>query len=172
LLLPEAVTFETTDTGWVLRHRRYGQVEVRWLPQLAVAGRRSQPFQALTTHMRLGEDSQLYVVGTRMEAVARLRRTLLPDSEPFHRWAAGLLARLEEGLDFAYYIATRPDRVIRDLEWKIGWVPEGTSIVEMLQGIEGRLGELEMSAIVAALQGDGGEGREACDEEEGEGFVV
>jgi hypothetical protein len=107
-----------------------------------------------------------------MEAVARLTWTLLPGSEPFHRWAAGLLARLEEALDFAYYIATRPDRVIRDLEWKIGWVPEGTSIVEMLQGLEGRLDELEIAAAVTALEGDEGQQPEAGEEAQGEGFVV
>jgi hypothetical protein len=58
-----------------------------------------------------------------------------------------LLARLEEALDFRYYVDTRPDRIVRDLEWKIGWVPEGSSIVEMLQAIEGRLESLEEKAI-------------------------
>ena len=151
LLLPKHVTFKASASRWVLRHRRYGQVTIRWLPQLSVAGPRSQPYEALTTHMRLSEDSQLYVVGTRMEGVASLNRTLFPASEPFHRWATGLLARLEEGLDFQYYIATRPERVIRDLEWKVGWVPEGRSIVEMLQTIEGRLEELEMGTAVARM---------------------
>ena len=163
LLLPEDVAFHATESHWVLRHRHYGQVTVRWFPQLAVAGRHSRPYQALTTRMRLSDSSQLYVVGARMEATAYLRRTLLPASEPFQEWATGLLARLEEALDFEYYIATRPARVIRDLEWKIGWVSEGTSIVEMLQAIEGRLEALEMGVAVAALEEP---------EEEGEDFVV
>lgn len=152
LLLPQGVGFEATETSWLLRHRWYGQVEVRWVPRLSVAGKHSQPYQALTSYMRLAKGSELHVVGTRIEAVARLHGTLLPTSEPFHRWATGLLARLEEALDFAYYIATRPDRIIRDLEWKIGWVPEGTSIVEMLQALEGRLEDLEMEAAAAALE--------------------
>lgn len=169
LLLPERVVFQATHSRWVLRHRRYGQVTVRWFPELAVAGRHSRPYQALTTRMRLGDSSQLYVVGVRLEATAYLRWTLLPASEPFQQWATGLLARLEEALDFEYYVATRPDRVVRDLEWKLGWVPEGTSLVEMLQAIEGRLEALEMGVAVAALEG---QEQEQDQEEEGESFVV
>lgn len=172
LLLPEAVSFQATKSGWVLRHRRYGYVDVRWFPQLAIAGRRSQPYRALTSYMRLDKDSQLYVVGTRIEAVAQLRWSLLPASEPFHQWAAGLLARLEEALDFTYYTATRPDRVIQDLEWKIGWVPEGTSIVEMLQSIEGRLEELEMQAAITRLEGQGEQRQSARGDREGPATVV
>jgi hypothetical protein len=164
LLLPEHVTFDAAESGWVLRHRRYGQVTVRWFPQLAVAGRHSQPYQAITARMRLSEGSQLYVVGTRMEAIAYLSWTLLPASEPFHEWATGLLARLEEALDFEYYVATRPARIVRDLEWKVGWVPDGSSLVDMLQAIEGRLETLEMGAALAALEGP--------EEEEGQHFVV
>jgi len=172
LLLPEDVTFHATESRWVLRHRRYGQVSVRWFPRLIVAGQHSQPYQALTARMRLDDHSQLYVVGSRMEAIAHLRWTLLPASEPFHEWATGLLARLEEALDFQYYIATQPARIARDLEWKIGWVPEGSSIVEMLQAIEGRLEALEMDAAVAVLEEEGEEGEEGGMEEEGESFVV
>lgn len=172
LLLPEKVTFRATESRWVLRHLRFGQVIIRWFPHLAVAARRSQPYQALTTRMHLSQDSQLYVVGTRIEAIAHLHWTLLPASEPFHRWATGLLARLEEALDFEYYIATRPDRIIRDLEWKIGWMPEGRCVVEMLQTIEGRLEDLEMETAAAALEADRHQGRKARGEEEGESFVV
>ncbi len=152
LLLPENVTFEADKAHWVLRHRHYGRVIIRWHPKLAVAGRHSQPYRALTTYMQLGEDSRLYVIGTRIEAIVHLRWTLLPASEPFHRWATGLLARLEEALDFRYYIDTRPDRIVRELEWKIGWVPKGSSIVEMLQTIEGRLDDLEMGSAVARME--------------------
>jgi len=35
---------------------------------------------------------------------------------------------------------------VANLDWKVGWVPEGTSFVEMLQSIEGRLEELEGQA--------------------------
>jgi hypothetical protein len=152
LLLPEPVAFHATSRTWRLRHRRHGEVIVRWLPRLTTAGRNRRPYKALTADMELGKGSELYVIGARIEAVARLRWILLPASEPFHRWATGLLARLEENLDFQYYITTQPDRVIRDLGWKIGWVPEGSSIVEMLQTIEGRLDDLEMDAARAALE--------------------
>jgi hypothetical protein len=161
LLLPKPVTFSVAESQWVLRHPLYGRVVVHWLPRLLAIGPGSQPFEALTTRMRLGEDSQLYVVGSRIEASAELRYTLLPSSEPFQNWATGLLACLEEALDFVYYIATRPDRVVRDLEWKIGWVPDGTSIVDILQSIEGRLEALETREAARAL--------DAVDEEEGPG---
>lgn len=151
LHLPEGVIFDILPSHWVLRHRRFGRIVVRWLPHITVAGRRSQPYRSLTTNLKLGADSQLYVIGARIEAKAFLRWTLLPSSEPFHHWATGLLARLEEALDFGYYIATRPDRIIRDLEWKLGWVPEGSSIVEMLQTLEGRLEDLAMEKALAAL---------------------
>jgi hypothetical protein len=163
LILPQGVTFEATSNRWELRHRRYGRVVTEWLPYVVAAGRRRRPYQALTTRMQLEQDAQLYAVGSRVEATAHLRWTLLLSSEPFHRWATGLLARLEEALDFQYYIATRPDRVVRDLEWKVGWVPQGSSLVDMLQGIDGRLEALETDLAAAAL--DQGE-------EEGESIVV
>ncbi|MDY7079929.1 MAG: hypothetical protein SXV54_23850 [Chloroflexota bacterium] len=172
LLLPEHVTFHATASHWTLRHRRYGHVTVRWFPQLPVAGHHSQPYQALTTRMRLSDETRLYVVGSRIETVAHLRHTLLPASEPFHEWATGLLARLEEALDFGYYIATRPSRITRDLEWKIGWLPEGSSIVDMLQTIEARLEALEMGVAVAALEEDRDEEPGAREDDRREGFVV
>jgi hypothetical protein len=160
LLLPEGVTFEATDRRWELRHRRYGDVTIRWHPELAAAGRHSQPYQALMHRMTLDEGSQLYVIGTRIEALVHLRWTLLPASEPFHRWATGLLARLEEALDFRYFIDTLPGRIVRNLDWKIGWVPEGSSIVEMLQTIEGRLDDLEMEAAIVTLEEEEKESRD------------
>lgn len=163
LLLPEDVTFRADRLSWTLRHRCYGQVTVRWFPELLAAGPERRPYRALTTRMRLSPSSELYVVGGRVEARVTLRRALLPSSEPFHGWATGLLARLEEALDFEYYLATKPDRVIRDLEWKLGWVPEGTSLVEMLQVIQGRLEELEVSLADSGLERP---------EDEGDPFVV
>jgi hypothetical protein len=151
LLLPEGVRFQIVGTTWVLRHRRYGRVTLRWFSDLSVAGPHSQPYETLMTRSRLAKGAKVYAVGNRIEASARIRGALLPASEPFHTWAAGLLARLEEALDLGYYLAQRPARVIRDLEWKIGWVPEGTSLVEMLQGIEARLEALEMNAALEML---------------------
>ena len=163
LLLPEGITFRADGLSWTLRHRCYGQVTVRWFPELLAAGPERRPYRALTTRMRLSPSSELYVVGVRVEARVTLRRALLPSSEPFHGWATGLLARLEEALDFEYYLATKPDRVIRDLEWKLGWVPEGTSLVEMLQVIQGRLEGLEAGLAGAAVEEP---------EDEGDPFVV
>jgi len=157
LLLPQNTKLEATELGWTIRHRRYGRVAIRWLPELLVAGRNTVPYHALTRYLRLPDGSRIHVIGSRFEARAYLRRTLLPASEPFHEWATGLLARLEEVLDFGYHIATRPDHIIRGLEWKIGWVPDGTCIVEMLQAIEGRLEQLEMAAARASVHKTGEE---------------
>jgi len=148
LLLPQDVQLELLpEEGpfprWRLSHRRYGHVELRWHPHLSVSGETSQAYRILTQRLRLSRRSQLYVVGTRLEAVARFRWTFWPASDPFHDWATGLLARLEEALDWEYFLATRADRLVADLDWKVGWVPTGTSLVEMLQVIEGRLEELE-----------------------------
>ena len=148
LLLPKDVELELLpEEGpfprWRLRHRRYGYVELHWHPLLSVSGETSQAYRILTQRLRLSRRSQLYVVGTRLEAVARFRWTFWPASDLFHDWAAGLLARLEEALDWKYFLATRADRLVADLDWKVGWVPTGTSLVEMLQSIEGRLEELE-----------------------------
>lgn len=140
---PELLPEEGLFPRWRLRHRRYGYVELRWHPRLSVSGERSQAYYILTQRLRLSRRSQLYVIGTRLEAVARFRWTFWPASDPFHDWATGLLARLEEALDWEYFLATRADRLVADLDWKVGWVPEGTSLVEMLQSIEGRLEELE-----------------------------
>ncbi len=138
-LLPEEGLFPR----WRLSHRRYGHLELRWHPRLLASGQTSQAYRILTQRLRLSSRSQLYLIGTRLEAVARFRWTFWPASDPFHDWATGLLARLEEALDWKYFLATRADRLVADLDWKVGWVPEGTSLVEMLQGIEGRLEELE-----------------------------
>lgn len=163
LLLPEGMSFHATPLHWELRHRLYGRIVIEWIPHLIGAGVYSQPYKALTMHMSLGEDAELYVVGSRVEATVHLRWTLLLSSEPFHRWATGFLARLEEALDFQYYIATRPDRIVRDLEWKVGWVPDGNSLTDMLQTVIGRLEALEVELTETG-----------ADEEEGEGetFVV
>lgn len=136
---------------WRLVHRRYGYLEVKAHPQLVVAGRASQPVRVFLQRLKLSKRSQLYVVGTRLEAMARFQWAFLPGSEPFHDWATGLLSYLEEALDWGYFLATRPARLITDLDWKMGWVPHGTSVWEKLEEIEARLEELEMGAVEEAL---------------------
>ncbi len=153
---PQTVDMESeTDRegGWLWRltHRRFGQVKIRAYPQLAVAGRKSQPMQVFLQRLKLHRGSQLVVVGTRLEAVAQIRWAFLPGSEPFHDWATGLISYLEEALDWGYFLTMRPDRLIADLDWKMGWVPKGTSVWEKLEEIEGRLEELEMGEVAERL---------------------
>ncbi len=145
---------ETDDKGgwsWRLVHDRFGQVEVQAYPQLLVAGKDSQPMRVFLQRLKLHRDSRLYVVGTRLEAVARFRWAFLSASEPFHDWASGLLSYLEEALDWGRFLATRPNRLITDLDWKMGWVPVETSVWEKLEEIEARLEELEAGAVRKTL---------------------
>ncbi len=132
---------------WRLVHRRYGHVELRCYPRLAVAGRQSQPFRVLTQRLHLNRRSEVYVIETRLEAVARFRWTFWPASDAFHEWATGLLSHLDEALDWKHFLATRPDRLLADLDWKLGWVPHGTSVWDKLEEIEGRLEALEVASI-------------------------
>jgi len=153
LLLPQDVTL-SLETGpdtawprWVLRHRHYGWVEFRWNPHVVVAGRGSQVWQVLTQHLRLSKESELYILRARLTGRAHFRWTLLPRSDPFHRWATGLLARLEEALDWGYFLENRPARILADLDWKIGWWDRDDSLVDALARIEGRLDELIMDSL-------------------------
>ena len=169
LLLPENVRFEAGELEWTLRHPRYGHVTVRWYPAISTAAPHSQPYEAVTAWMQPRDKAELYVVGCRVEANAHLRRVLLAAGEPFQTWVAGFMGRLEEALDLGYYLAQRPARIMRDLEWKIGWVPQGTSLVELLQSIDARLEALEMAAALDALDAADATPTE---EEAGADFVV
>ena len=176
----------TTDTtggwSWRLVHDRFGQVEIQAYPQLLVAGKESQPMRVFLQRLKLHRGSQLYVVGTRLEAVARSRWAFLSASEPFHDWATGLISYLEEALDWGRFLATRPDRLITDLDWKMGWVPEGTSLFDKLQEIEGRLERLEIAEARRSrgaearrgwgAEGQGSGGAEEAVVDEGEALVV
>jgi len=178
LLLPRDVTL-TLATGpdnplrqaqgkawprWTLRHPRYGQLDLRWRPQVAVAGRGGQVWRILTQHLRLGQRSELYVLNARLEARAHFRWTLLPRSDPFHQWATSLLARLEEALDWGYFIETRPNRILADLDWKIGWWERDDSLADTLARIERRLEELESDAGEHRSRGAGGQGSRGAGE--------
>jgi len=133
-------------------------VEIRASPHLAVAGRGSQIWHVLTQRLKLDPDSDLFIVGARLEARACFRWAFWPGSEPFHDWATGLLSYLEEALDWGYYLSARTDRLVADLDQRLGWVPADTSVFDKLQEIEGRLDRLEVATVL------GSEGAEACPE--------
>lgn len=155
LLLPQHVTLSLENEAdnpwprWVLRHRYYGRVEFCWIPHVVVAGRGSQVWHILTQNLRLSRRSELYVLNARLEGQARFRWTLLSRSDPFHRWATSLLARLEEALDWAYFLETRPARILADLDWKIGWWERDDSLVDALARLERRLDDLIMDSLEA-----------------------
>ena len=161
LLLPQDVTLALTHNGdnpwprWTLRHRRYGQVDFRWKPRVAMAGQGSQVWHVLTQRLRLGRRSELYILNARLEAHVRFRWTLLPRSDSFHRWATTLLSELEDALDWSYFLETRSDRILANLDWKIGWWERDDSLVDALARIEHRLDDLELERLDAGPEGDG-----------------
>ncbi len=128
---------------WRLKHRLYGYVEISWQPELTLAGEGSQEYRMLTQPLTSSEKEHLHVVSTRMEAVARFRLTFWPGVDNFHDWAVGFLSFLEEALDWGYYLAARSDLILTRLDWKVGWIQEGSSLAEMLRAIEGRLEAVE-----------------------------
>lgn len=150
LLLPEGVSLSLQPQPgnpwprWTLRHRRYGAVTVTWPPHVSVAGRTSQTYRVLTAQLRPRRRSQLFVLGTRLEARADFRLALWPGADEFHRWATGWLARLEEGLDWRYFLQTRPARILADLDWKVGWLKADESLVDILARLERRLDDLSV----------------------------
>ncbi len=153
LRLPQGLTFEVAgehDDVWRLRHRRYGDIIIHWLYHLPIR-EGGGAHRLLIDRLHLRQTRHIKLVCTRLEAQVHLRRTLLPASETFQSWATGLLARLEETLDYDYYLARGRRRIPRNLEKKIGWVPQGTTLVEMIQRLDARLDELEMAGAVAAL---------------------
>jgi hypothetical protein len=166
LRLPEGLSFHVAGEHhdrWRLHHRRYGDITIRWLYPLPVR-EGGGAFHVLRDRLHLQPKADVKFVCTRLEAQVHLRRTLLPASEPFQTWATGLLARLEETLDYDYYLAEARRHIPRNLERKIGWVPKGTTLVEMLQQLDARLDDLEMAGAVAAL--------ERSEEEPDEDFVA
>ncbi|MBN1485634.1 MAG: hypothetical protein JXA37_13045 [Chloroflexia bacterium] len=150
LLLPAGVTLHLLPDQdpcwprWELRHRRYGRVIIAWSPFVAVDGVESKTGRVLTHRLHPDPRTEVHILRSRFEARARLRWTLWKGSDPFHRWAAGLLARLEESLDLIYYLESRPERIIEELEWKVGWVDRKAPLAVLLARIEARLEDLEM----------------------------
>jgi hypothetical protein len=152
LLLPQGFSFEVEGEDsdrWRLHHR-YGDITIRWLCHLPVRTY-GKAFCVLRNRLHLQAKANVALVCTRLETQVHLRRTLWPASEPFQAWATGLLARMEETLDYEYYLTQARQRIPRNLEKKIGWVPEGTNLVEMIQGLDARLDDLEMTGAVAAI---------------------
>ena len=104
---------------------------------------RSQVWHVLTRRLAPHLRRDVCVVGTRMEARARIRWTFWHGGDAFHDWATGLLAYLEEYLDMGYYVQTRASRLVVDIDQKLGYMQPGSlSVVESLARIESALRDL------------------------------
>lgn len=151
LQFPEAVQLSLSDSGakrcWRFHHKTYGEIQICCDMHPWIANRpSSQPISVLGDGVRVGKNELIYVTGSRIEAVARFNLTFLPGSDSFMEWAIGLLAYLENSLDWQYYLNSRSDRIGADLAWKIGDLPREGSIWKKLVEIEARLAGLEGQA--------------------------
>lgn len=154
LALPEGVNFQITDQqenyhvcrNFSLICEQRGDVTITRLPHVWVAKQSSQPAQVLSEGISLKKQDDFFVIGTRIEAKATFRYTFLQRTDPFHQWSTDLLAQLEEMLDWGYFSAGRPDRMIADLPWKIGDLPERSdSLWNKLSEIEDKLKRIDSS---------------------------
>jgi hypothetical protein len=154
LLLPTGVKLEVKDVGgeriWSLLHRRYGRIVVRCLRHYWAADYDQKIGRALGEGLQPSQRRWFWVLGSRAEARASFRLAFLPRADSFHEWATGLLAYLEEELDWGYFERSRPDRMVVDLPWKIGDLPDNASVWGKLMDIETRLMQLETEIMAKA----------------------
>lgn len=148
LLLPRDVQVEIVQDEqkweWSIRHSRHGSLAIYCHPTLWVAKQNSLPGRVLGEGLKGVSEGDLFVLVTRLEATVSFRLTFLSRTNSFHEWATGLLAHLEEALDWGYFLVSRPDRMIVDLPWKIGDLPRpGDSVWGKLCEVEERLETIE-----------------------------
>lgn len=160
LLLPRNVQVKIIQDKhkweWSVRHPRHGSLVIYCHPTLWVAKQDSLPGQVLGEGLKHGSNNDLFVLGTRLETTVSFRLSFLSRTNPFHEWTTGLLSHLEEALDWGYFLASRPDRIIGDLPWKIGDLPKksGDSVWGKLCEAEKRLEAIEARLAALAVRGE------------------
>jgi hypothetical protein len=136
---------EENDEGitWTLHHRWQGAVVLRCFREYRTSPYRHKVGRILGAGLSPNQQEQLRVLTSRIEATASSRWILIPAVDAFHEWATGLIAFLEEELDWGYFEHGLTDRIVTDLMWMIGDLPEGVSIWDKLTSIETRLSQPE-----------------------------
>lgn len=125
-----------------------GRVVLTRVAKVWVADRNSLIGKILGEATELGRKATYYVVGTRVVARATFYGVLVRGTDPFHDWATFLLSFLEESLDWGYFTASRADRIIGDLPWKLGDLPTpNDSIWKKLDRMDERLEKIEHTLI-------------------------
>jgi len=124
------------NISWQIKHK-YGVIELIPLQRLSLAGKGHQPTQVLLQREKLKETDEVIVVGAKINAMVRFKRTWFrQQSSEFHLWATGFITLLQESLDFYRYLEERRNKIIADLDWKIGYLPKQLSIWKKLEEIQ------------------------------------
>ena len=118
LLLPqgaELARWQYDDRRRIVLHfPGRGQITIGYYTRPWISGIRSQPARVLSDGQDKGLTSaNFYVFGTRIEVQASFENLLRHRNEVFSEWATGLMASLEEALDWRFYLQTRhgPHRI-------------------------------------------------------------
>ena len=158
LRLPVGVAFTMKDNEdgtriFSLRCPHRGGVRITRLPMHWVATRDSQPGKVLSEGADIPRKDWFYVIGSRVEVQAKYRNAVLSRSDNYQQWAADMLARLEESLDLAFFLATTSCiRMIPDINWKIGDIPDmDDSLWKSIQAIERQLESIKQELNRATM---------------------
>ena len=166
LWLPLRTTIEAYDKGplllrlrWYPVHRRWlhgllkltrwppgGEVRVRWWGQLSEVPLNKKQYEHLTARLdNLSPGMEPHVVVTRMVVEVTTRWNVLEEVARFRDWALNLCLHWQREMDYRSWRDYYLERVVDDLDWKIGWMKKGEtpSIADRLSEIEKRLAVLE-----------------------------
>jgi hypothetical protein len=123
-----------------------GEVRVRWLGPLSQASPYDRRYDHLTARLDdVWRDAEVHVIVTRLLVQVRTQWNLLPSVARFRDWAVNLADYLEDRMDYETWRQYYLERVIDDLDWKIGWITRGEEpgLAERLRRIDRRLARLE-----------------------------
>lgn len=121
LLLPVDVEFiirpgnGDVDHEWCLHHPDYGDVILRTLRRYWPANTDEHIGRVLGERVPQGQRRSLWVLVSRVEAWILLPKVYRRNVDLFHDWATGLLAFLEETLDWAYFDQQRTEMMLAEL---------------------------------------------------------
>jgi hypothetical protein len=123
-----------------------GEVRVRWLGPLSEARPYDRRYDHLTARLDDGgDDAEAHVVVTRLLVEVRAQWNVLPSVARFRDWAINLADYLASRMDYDTWRQYYLERVIDDLDWKIGRTTKGEEpgLAERMRRIDRRLARLE-----------------------------
>jgi len=131
-------------------HLPGGEIRVRWLGPLSEVKSYERKFEHLTVRLPELKESgsqatpTAHVIITRLLIEVETRWNLLGKVAEFRDWAVNLSHYWQKKMDYWTWRDYYLERLIDDLDWKIGWMKKGgASIVERLESIDKRLSSLE-----------------------------